>query len=105
MCEILSAKEKEALHEMLSLICQIIVLLHKVLDIEQRLGFLNDAQHKKIFSDANIYDDIRAELIIRNKKQSSLKKASENSNDAVLNENLISRGSMGRKKVPNIELC
>ena len=81
MCEILSAKEQEALHEMLSLICQIIVLLHKVLDIEQRLGFLNDAQHKKIFSDANIYDDIRAELIIRNKKQSSLKKASENSID------------------------
>ena len=102
MSEILSAKEQEALHEMLSLICQIIVLLHKVLDIEQRLGFLNDVQHKKIFSDANIYDDIRAELIIRNKKQSSLKKASENYNDAVLNESLIGRCSMRKKNVPQL---
>lgn len=88
--------------EMLNLLCQIILLLHKVLDIEQKLGFLNDVQHKKIFSDANIYDDIRAELIVRNKKQTALKKESENYNDAVLNESLISRGSMRRMKVPEL---
>ena len=102
MSEILSPKEQEALHEIVSLICQIIVLLHKVLDIEQRLGFLNDAQHKKIFGDANIYDDIRAELIIRNKKQSSQKRTSKNSTDAVLNESLISKGSVRRMKVPEL---
>lgn len=102
MCKTLPIKEQEMLCEMLKLVCQIIVLLHKVLDIEQKLGFLNDDQHKKIFSDANIYDDIRAELIVRNKKQTSLKKASENYSGAVLNESLISKSSMRRKNVPQL---
>lgn len=97
MCEILSTKEQEALHEIVSLIRQIIVLLHKVLDIEQRLGFLTDAQHEKIWSDANRYDDMRAELVSRSKKQSSPQKATENYSGAILNESLISKSSMRRK--------
>ena len=97
MSRILSAKELEALHEVVSLIRQIIVLLHKVLDIEQRLGFLDDAQHEKIWGDANRYDDMRAELVRRSKKQSSPQKTTENYSDAVLNESLISKSSMRRK--------
>lgn len=97
MSRILSAEELEALHEVVSLIRQIIVLLHKVLDIEQRLGFLDDAQHEKIWGDANRYDDMRAELVRRSKKQSSPQKTTENYSDAVLNESLISKSSMRRK--------
>ena len=97
MSRILSAKEIEALHEIVSLICQIIVLLHKVLDIEQKVGILNDTQHEKIWGDANRYDDMRAELVRRSKKQSSPQKTIENCSVPILNENLISRGAMRRK--------
>ena len=102
MSRILSAEELEALHEVVSLIRQIIVLLHKVLDIEQRLGFLDDAQHEKIWGDANRYDDMRAELVRRSKKQSSPQKTTEKYSDAVLNESLISKSSLRRKNVPQL---
>lgn len=95
---------KQALLEVVSLLRQITELMHRLLDIEQKHGFLKNIQHDKVFQDANYYDDLRFEVVKQNSQQPSKNKDNTNSSAVELNEHLISKGLMGRKRVPSVEL-
>ncbi len=59
-------RETEALNEVNNLFLEIIARMHRILDIEQKQGFLTDAQHNKMFDDSNDYDDMRTDIVQRN---------------------------------------
>lgn len=72
-----ATKEAEALNEVINLFFEITERMHRILDIEQKQGFLTDAQHKKLFADVNEYGDIRIEVVHRNTPKPMVDKSSK----------------------------
>lgn len=70
-------RETEALNEVNNLFSEINARMHRILDIEQNQGFLTDAQHNKIFDDANDYDDMRTDVVQRNTPKPTDNKSSK----------------------------
>lgn len=70
-------REAEALNEVNNLFLEIIARMHRILDIEQKQGFLTDAQHNKVFDDSNDYDDMRTYVVQRNTPKPTDNKSSK----------------------------
>ncbi len=81
-----ATKEAEALNEVINLFFEITERMHRILDIEQKQGFLTDAQHKKLFADVNEYGDIRIEVVHRNTPKPMTNKSS-NTNAPITYDN------------------
>ncbi len=75
--ELQQIAEAEALNEVNNLFLEIIARMHRILDIEQKQGFLTDAQHNKMFDDSNDYDDMRTDVVQRNTPKPTDNKSSK----------------------------
>ena len=59
-------EEAKALKEMDNLFFEMTEIMHDILNLEQKHGFLTKGQHDKIFVDINDYGGIRVDVTLRN---------------------------------------
>lgn len=69
-------EEAKALKEMDNLFFQLTEIMHDILNIEQKHGFLTKGQHDKVFVDINDYGGIRVDVTLRNTPKPMTNKSS-----------------------------
>lgn len=73
-------KEDKALAEVGELFSQLKEIIHRLLTIDEKEGFLLDEQYDKMFADANDYDDMHTDVMHRNRKKTSKSEEPEKPN-------------------------
>lgn len=76
-------KVAKVLGEVGELFSQLKEIIHRLITIDEKEGFLLDEQYDKMFSDANDYDDMHTDVMHRNGKKPSKSEEPEKLNSSL----------------------